>query len=238
MDDGWTRSAEAWLALMGEQGDFSRTQVLDAPMLARVGAARCALDVGCGEGRFCRMMAAQVPEVTGLDPTLALLERARERGGAGYVAGRAEALPFSDNDFDLVVSYLSLVDIAEPRAGLAEMARVLRPGGRLLIANLNSWNTASQTAAKGWTRNDDGAARMIVDRYFEEHAFRADWKGISILNWHRPLSFYMQTLLALGFELVHFDEPRARSGAGAKAKRYNRAPYLYLMEWCKPARAA
>ena len=236
MDDGWARSAAAWLEHVGRDGDFSRAQVLDAPMLERVGGARRALDVGCGEGRFCRMMAAQVPEVTGLDPTPALLDTARERGGAVFVEGRAEDMPFGDGAFDLVVSYLTLIDIADARAGLSEMARVLAPGGRLLIANLQGWLTASQTKADGWARDEEGAARMVVDRYFEHHAFRAEWKGMSILNWHRPLAWYMQTLLGLGLELEHFDEPRAVGGA--KADRYNRAPYLLMMEWRKPAALA
>lgn len=235
-DDGWTRSADAWLALLGREGDFSRAQVLDAPMLDRVGGARRALDVGCGEGRFCRMMAARVPKVTGLDPTRALLDAARDRGGADFVEGRADNMPFGDGDFDLVVSYLSLIDIPDARAGLSEMVRVLCPGGRLLIANLQGWLTASQTKADGWTRDEDGAASMVIDRYFEAHAFRGAWRGMSILNWHRPLSWYMRELLGFGLELVHFDEPRAEGGP--EADRYNRAPYLLMMEWRKPAALA
>lgn len=236
MDEGWNRSAGAWLALMGRDGDFSRTHVLDAPMLARTRGATRALDVGCGEGRFCRMMAAQVPEVSGLDPTRALLDVARERGAAEFVEGRAEDMPFDDGAFDLVVSYLTLIDIPDARAGLSEMVRVLCPGGRLLIANLQGWLTVAQTKADGWSRDDEGAASMVVDRYFEEHAFRGAWKGMSILNWHRPLAWYMQTLLGLGLELVHFDEPKAEGGA--EAERYNRAPYLLMMEWRKPAARA
>jgi len=43
--------------------------------------------VGCGEGRFCRMMAEFVPQVTGLDPTARLLQEARQQGGAKYIEG-------------------------------------------------------------------------------------------------------------------------------------------------------
>ena len=233
---GWDQSAEAWLTAMGTTGDFSRFGVLDAPMLDRVMAsgARTALDVGCGEGRFCRLMAGHVAEVTGIDPNRALLDRARALGGATYVDGRAEALPFDDASFDLVVSYLSLIDIADATSALAEMARVLTPGGRLLIANLTAWNTASQTRDGGWTRLDDGAVRITVDRYLEEHAFDAEWSGISIQNWHRPLSFYMQALLGLGLELRFFDEPAALDPAHPYSAKMNKAPYLMMMEWQKP----
>lgn len=54
MSDGWDESAAAWIADMGDDGDFGRRFVLDAPMVARVraGSFEAALDVGCGEGRF------------------------------------------------------------------------------------------------------------------------------------------------------------------------------------------
>lgn len=235
MNDDWEGSAKAWIALVGDGGDFSRAAILDAPMLTRVRAsgARSALDVGCGEGRFCRMMADAVPEVSGLDPTEELLQCARELGVADYVRGRAEAMPFADGAFDLVVSYLTLIDIDDANAGLAEMVRVLRPGGRILIANLNSWITSAQTAGAGWNRHDDGSVTATMDRYFEPHAYPAEWAGIRVRNWHRPMRFYMQALLDLGLTLTHFDEPEATGGRDAE--RHNRAPYLVMMEWQKPA---
>jgi len=132
---GWDQSAEAWLTVMGSTGDFSRFGVLDAPMLKRVvsSGAQTVLDVGCGEGRFCRIMSEHVPLVTGLDPTRKLLDQARLLGGATYVEGHAEALPFDDGSFHCVVSYLSLIDIADAKRALSEMSRVLKPGGRLMV---------------------------------------------------------------------------------------------------------
>ena len=58
MDNGWQSSANAWVADMGESGDFGRRYVLDPVMLPRALARspKNALDVGCGEGRFCRML--------------------------------------------------------------------------------------------------------------------------------------------------------------------------------------
>lgn len=232
MDNGWNKSAEAWLTLMGQEGDFSRKQVLDGPMMARVQAsdAAVALDVGCGEGRFCRMMAACGLDVTGIDPTGALLEVARQKAGARYVDGRAEALPFDDQQFDLVVFYLTLIDIKHLDQAIAEAGRVLRPGGRVLIGNLNAWITASQTKCDGWTRDADGSASMVIDRYLEEYPIPGRWAGMDIINWHRPLSRYMQVLLQAGLRLVHFEEPRS---TGETDRPYDSAPYLYLMEWQK-----
>ncbi|MEJ6608294.1 MAG: methyltransferase domain-containing protein [Paracoccaceae bacterium] len=75
MQSDWDASAEAWIESLKAGGDFSRVAVLDRPMLAavRASAAQRVLDVGCGEGRFCRMMAEIVPQVVGLDPTVRLL---------------------------------------------------------------------------------------------------------------------------------------------------------------------
>src|SRR5262245_57984892 len=99
---------------MGDHGDFGRRYVLDPVMLARAAAASAtrALDIGCGEGRFCRMLANGGTTVTGLDPTPQLIAAARERDPHGrYLLGRAEDLPFTDSAFGLVVSYLTLIDI-------------------------------------------------------------------------------------------------------------------------------
>jgi 2-polyprenyl-3-methyl-5-hydroxy-6-metoxy-1,4-benzoquinol methylase len=90
MTDGWNESAEAWIADQGERGDFSREFVLDAVMLQRIerGNFKNALDVGCGEGRFCRMLRERGIAAIGIDPTAALLQTARERDPEGdYRAG-------------------------------------------------------------------------------------------------------------------------------------------------------
>src|SRR5690349_19685316 len=138
MSDGWAESAAAWIADMGNSGDFGRACVLDRPMLERIEPGRfsTALDVGCGEGRFCRMLAGRGIRTVGIDPTEALVDEARRRDPEGdYRIGRAERLDFPDASFDLVVSYLSLIDIPDLAPAIAEMARVLRPSGSLLIAN-------------------------------------------------------------------------------------------------------
>ncbi|MDO5613812.1 MAG: class I SAM-dependent methyltransferase [Paracoccus sp. (in: a-proteobacteria)] len=228
MDNGWANSAAAWIAAQGETGDFGRQHVLDRPMLARLrgrGFAR-ALDVGCGEGRFCRMMRAQGIAATGIDPTEALIDEACRRDPDGdYRVGRAESLDFSDNSFDLAISYLSLIDIPDACAGLAEMARILRPGGTLLIANLNGFATAGQRLGDG---------RMVIDDYLTERAAWLQWDGIRMRNWHRPMQYYMSALLDLGLILRHFAQPSPSGGDPAKVARHVRIPYFHIMEWQVP----
>jgi ubiquinone/menaquinone biosynthesis C-methylase UbiE len=152
-DNGWDASAARWIAHMGERGDWGRQHVLDKVMLERVAMQpyKSMLDVGCGEGRFCRALTARGITTTGIDPARDLIARAITLHVSGnYQVARAEALPFPTDSFDLVVSYLTLIDIADFRAGLGEMVRVLKPNGRLLIANLNSFVTS---CPRGWIRD-------------------------------------------------------------------------------------
>lgn len=234
MDNGWSASAPAWIAEMGTAGDWGRRYVLDAPMLARVrgrGFQR-AVDIGCGEGRFCRMLAAEGVACIGIDPTAALIDAARVRDPDGdYRIGSAETLSLADASVDLAVAYLSLIDIPYLPRALAEAHRVLRPGGSFLIANLQSFNSAGDP--QGWVRDAAGKDRFYIDHYLEERVVEVAWRGIRVHNWHRPLHAYLQGLLAAGFDLVHFAEPAPQGIDDAKADRYRRAPNFLLMEWPK-----
>lgn len=236
-DNGWSKSSGPWLQLM-ERGDPNRVLLLDDVMLGLCGdvRGRDVLDVGCGEGRFCRMLAARGARTVGVDPTVELIAEARRQQSAGvfHEAG-AEALPLLDASVDLVVSYVSLVDIPDYRTAIREMARVLRPGGRCVVANLNGFNTAT---TKFWARDEEGhKLHWTMDNYMIERAGRAEWAGMSIVNWHRPLSAYMQAFLGTGMTLAHFDEPTPKPEALAKQpsmQDFRRVPHFCTMVWRKP----
>jgi SAM-dependent methyltransferase len=235
-DGGWETSAAAWIESMGERGDWGREHVLDPVMMGRVGSGRFhdALDVGCGEGRFCRWLKSVGVAATGIDPTPQLIETARQRDPSGdYRPGRAEQLEFDDARFDLVVSYVTLVDIPDFRTAIREMARVLRPGGSLLIANLTGFTSAC--ADRGWVKDADGQhLHFPLDRYLDESSFWFEWAGIRIKNWHRPLSAYMAAFLENGLQLTFFSEPAPVSGDEAHQGRARRVPWFVVMEWQRP----
>ena len=95
------------------------------------GAAGRTLDVGCGTGRNLPLFDARA-RVIGLDPTRDSLLAARRRApGVPLIQGDAQALPFRDGVFDTVVSGLVFCSVPDPARGLAEVKRVLRPGGTL-----------------------------------------------------------------------------------------------------------
>jgi ubiquinone/menaquinone biosynthesis C-methylase UbiE len=113
----------------------------DVAVVAPVGAR--VLEVGCGPGRLSiRLARRHGLDVTGLDLDPAMIERARanaERPGdeddrrPSFLVGDVASMAFPDGSFDLVVSTLSMHHWADPTAGLTEIARVLRPGGRALV---------------------------------------------------------------------------------------------------------
>jgi SAM-dependent methyltransferase len=233
----WDSSASAWIANMGEQGDRGRRFVLDPALRARLSDSsfRRALDVGCGEGRVCRLMQALGIETVGIDPTEAMIAEARRRDPAGdYRVGGAERLAFADASFDLAVTCLTLIDITDFRTAIAEMARVLSPGGTLLAANINPVQSAGM--GKGWRRDAEGRpAEFALDRYLDEWWEWVEWANIRVRNWHRPLSAYVQAYLAAGLTLVWYEDLKPVDGFGEDERRlWDRAPWFDLMEWRKP----
>jgi ubiquinone/menaquinone biosynthesis C-methylase UbiE len=109
-----------------------------------VPAPRQILDVGCGTGYLLGQLAARAPQASvlaGIDPAPAMIEVARSAATDGrvrFMIGTAERLPWPDQTFDLVVSTTSFDHWADQRAGLAQCARVLAPGGCLVLADLFS----------------------------------------------------------------------------------------------------
>jgi len=119
-------------------------------------SGRTVLDAGCGDGAFACALASRGAEVTGVDPDRAMLAAARGRAAAAglrtkFLEGRLERLPFPDASFDAVVAVTVLCFVPDAAAAVREMARVLRPGGRLVIGELGRWSLwAAVRRARGW----------------------------------------------------------------------------------------
>jgi ubiquinone/menaquinone biosynthesis C-methylase UbiE len=131
--------AESARTMRAEEGE--RLAELATAGLARASEA-LVIDVACGPGTFTRPFAPRVRRAVGVDLTPAMIEKARaEAARAGLanmelVTGDAYALPFADGVAGVVACGYAFHHMTEPARALAEMARVLRPGGRVAIADL------------------------------------------------------------------------------------------------------
>jgi ubiquinone/menaquinone biosynthesis C-methylase UbiE len=122
-------------ALQAERHDALSAHI--ARLLAPLRGDERVLDVGCGTGALAYALAPLVGEVVGVDSSEEYLAAAREGApdNCSFVVGDAEALPFDYGDFDLVGCLRVLHHVARPELVVAEIVRVTRPSGRILIAD-------------------------------------------------------------------------------------------------------
>ena len=107
--------------------------------LARVGVGSMALDVATGTGDLALALQRRGAEVTGLDFSQEMLTLAREKGpGITWQAGNALELPFGDGEFDAATVGFGARNFDDLGRGLREMARVVRPGGRVVVLEITT----------------------------------------------------------------------------------------------------
>lgn len=170
-----------WVLTLGRERAF-RERLVD---LGRLRSGESALDVGCGTGALAIAAKGRVGadgRVCGVDPSLEMVARARRKAARAGVDVRferatVEALPFPGATCDVVLGSLMLHHLTEEgrRQGIAEIARVLKPGGRFLAVDIGSTKGEQRGLfhrirrhadfdLDGLTPVLDGAALQIVDR--------------------------------------------------------------------------
>jgi ubiquinone/menaquinone biosynthesis C-methylase UbiE len=149
--------------------------------LAQVPAPHRVLDVGCGTGYLLRQLAGRAPdavELAGLDAAAEMVRVARESTDdprVRFQAGRAEHLPEPDGAFDLVVSTTSFDHWADQEAGLLECARVMAPGGRLVLVDQFSplYLPTLVGSRRGKARTRRRATRLLAGAGFQSPEWHA-----------------------------------------------------------------
>ncbi|WP_326623021.1 class I SAM-dependent methyltransferase [Streptomyces decoyicus] len=172
-------------------------------MLALAGdvAGRRILDAGCGSGPLSAALRDRGADVTGIDASARMLALARRRLGddaALHVADLSDPLPFADGAFDDVVSSLVLHYLEDWGPTLAEIRRVLRPGGRL-IASVDHPFVA-------YTIQDPRPD------YFATTSYTFDWtfggQTVPMKFWRKPLHAMTDAFTTAGFRLSVISEPQ------------------------------
>ena len=175
---------------------YERPAMID---LAGDVTGRRVLDAGCGSGPLSAALIAKGAVMTGFDVSPAMLDLARQRLGATadlYVADLSKPLPFADGSFDDVVSSLVLHYLEDWSAPLAELRRVLRPGGRLIL----SVNHPTVSLINHPTED-----YFAVRQYSEDYQF--DGEPAVLTFWHRPLSAMISAFTSAGFRVATVSEP-------------------------------
>lgn len=180
------------------------------------------LDAGCGPGHYTARLAKAGADVVGVDATGAMVERARaDFGDVGSfeVATVGEDLPFEDGAFDAGVCQLVCSHVADLDAAFREFARVLAPGGRLVVTTHHPFHDylvvrdREYPDVEGWDMDLDPVVHAADDAptYADTERFRIDWagdgEGIPGTYYRRPLSGLVSPLLAAGFDLTGLREP-------------------------------
>jgi SAM-dependent methyltransferase len=178
-----------------------------------------ALDAACGTGRHAAYLAGLGHRVIGVDSSPDMLARARARlPRADLRAGTLERLPLPDRAVDTVVCGLALTHVPDLAPVLAEFARVLRPGGHLVISDphlILSYLRPTMPREPG----PDGRPSLLVE-------------------YHRPLSAYLAAALPLGFQVRRCEEPtRVLPLEPAPDTRPTDMSWD-LLRWCPEAAAA
>jgi SAM-dependent methyltransferase len=223
-EDLWERHSRWWQEEFTDGADPEyEEQILPFAASYLDGASRL-LDVGTGEGQLARLGSRLGLElVVGVDPTPAQLRTARGRaGGPLYGRAAAEALPFPDAAFDAVVACLVFEHIEGYEEAIAEVGRVLRPGGRFLFF-LN--HPLLQTPGSGWI--DD---HILEEQYWrigsylvEDTSMEEVAEGVHLPFVHRPLSRYVNAMAGAGLLVERMEEPAPPPGFLARAHEYTEA---------------
>jgi SAM-dependent methyltransferase len=199
LGEAWERHATQWTAWARTPGHDVYFTRLNWPAFEQLlpPPGRLTLDLGCGEGRLGQLLQPAGHRLVGLDssPTLAAL--ARDTGSYDRVLDAdASAIPLDDGAVDLVVAFMSLHDMDDPAAAIAECARVLEPGGPLCAAIVHPLNRPEERMAN----------------YFEHQraadSVETDGLTMTFESIDRPLEYYTNALEDAGFVIERLREPR------------------------------
>lgn len=214
----WGKVAGWYNNLLEENEDTYQEQVIKPNLLRvlNIKSGEEVLDAGCGQGYFAREIAKAGAKVLGVDVAGELVKIAKEKSGANekYLVLSAEKLiNINDKKFDAAICVLALQNIKNLQAAVAEISRVLRPGGRCVVV-LNHPAFRVPTASSWGFDEQGGVQYRRIDKYLSEITQAVDMtQGVSdpkkkkfTYSFHRPLQVYFKTFAKAGFSVARLEE--------------------------------
>lgn len=193
---------------------------------------RHTVEIGCGEGRVARDLAARGHRVVGIDSSLTLVQYARQASAdIGYVLADSACLPFPDRSFDVAVAYNSLQVVADMPGTVAEAARVLGPGGHLCFCVSHPVTDVGHFVDEGpevdfVIRRDYFTSRRVDDAV-EQYGLPMTFRG-----WTYSLEDYAAALERAGFRIEAMREPRPLASL-VRFSKWRRVPLFLLVRAVK-----
>lgn len=223
--DRWNAAAERYAEDQEQNAYADSNKAVVTARFSGLSGERV-LDLGCGYGWFTDYFRSIGGDPVDVDGSEKMIGIARERYPecSFSVADITKPLPFEDRSFDMVFCNQVFMDIEDPVAVFAEIARVLRPGGIFWYSIVHS---AFYDGA--WLTDDNGykyAKEMAA--YIKPYRFTNNFWGETD-HFHRPLSYYLNTAADNGFVLKHTEEPVSYDGIAKNSD----LPLFFFAEYVK-----
>jgi ubiquinone/menaquinone biosynthesis C-methylase UbiE len=212
----WGDVADWYDQLVGESGsEYHREVVLPGVVrLLTLHPGEAAIDIACGQGVLCRILAERGVEVTGVDAARELIDAARQRGPAAirYEIGDARELGLlPPARFDAAACILAIQNIHPLQGVFAGVARLLRPAGRFVIVMMHPCFRGPRESSWGWDQAKKVQYRR-VDRYLLPRkspiVTHPGSKAASGYTWtfHKPIEAYVKALRQAGLLIDAIEE--------------------------------
>jgi SAM-dependent methyltransferase len=206
MRDAWDRQGPLWTTWARTPGHDSFTQFHGERFFELLPPpGRLTVDIGAGEGRVARALRPRGYEVVEIEASQFLARANAELTEGRVINADAAHLPLRSGAADLAIAFMSLQDVDDMRGAIAEAARLLEPGGHLVMAIVHPFNSAG-AFAKAQPGEPERDRRFVVDgSYFTEVRYADDIErgGLSMRfeSEHRPIESYTRALEDVGFAI-------------------------------------